>query len=156
MVVDVTRDTRDEWAMTIAIVTSKRSTCLRRRVGAVLLNERGHLLASGYNGVASGLPHCNEIGSSSLYPHACSGARAKSGEQLDRCGAIHAEQNALLQCKNVYEIESCYVTASPCLTCVKLLLNTSCKRIVFLDGYPHDSEKLWVAAGRDWIQLGKM
>lgn len=147
------RSTRDQWAMQMALVTSKRSTCCRRNVGAVFLNERGHVLSTGYNGVAAGQPHCNthdpfsDVG----FPHACSGAHAPSGTNLDGCQAIHAEQNALLQCKDVYAIDTAYVTASPCMTCTKLLLNTGCKRIVFLEEYPHaEARHLWESAGRTW------
>lgn len=141
------RPSRDEWALKLALLTAQRTTCCRRAVGCVLLNERGHVVATGYNGVAAGLPHCNEISP-------CSGAKAPSGTNLDGCQAIHAEQNAMLQCKNVYEIHTCYVTASPCMTCTKLLLNTSCQRIVFKDEYPHnEAQQLWEAAGRQWEQL---
>ena len=150
------RPSRDEWAMQLALLTAKRATCLRRQVGCVLLNARGHVMATGYNGVASGLPHCNhhdpfcDVG----FPHACSGAKASSGQDLDGCQAIHAEQNALLQCRDVYQIHTAYVTASPCVTCTKLLLNTSCERIVYLDEYPHSAARaLWVGAGRAWNQL---
>lgn len=137
------------------------------------------MLATGYNGVAAGLKHCNEpklVINQDLwvpygdgprgwfrrpewheseyaneYPHACAGAKAPSGTQLDACQAIHAEQNALLQCRDVYHIHTCYVTTSPCVTCTKLLLNTSCERIVFLDEYPHaDAAALWCSAGRSW------
>lgn len=165
------RPNRDEWAMEMAKLTAQRSTCYRRRVGCVLVNERGHVLATGYNGVASGLPHCNERDYGIAYglaaddasmdeierlslPNACSGAFAASGTNLDGCEAIHAEQNALLQCENVYEIHTCYVTASPCITCVKLLLNTTCQRVVFLEPYPHNQAgDLWKRAGRSWEQL---
>lgn len=158
------RPTRDEWAMEVAKVTAKRSTCLRRNVGCVLLNARGHVLATGYNGVAAGRPHCNEeVGSGMLtqagtphysHPHACEGACSPSGTNLDGCEAIHAEQNALLQCKDVYSIDTCYCTTSCCVTCVKLLLNTSCRRIVFEEEYsqPHAKE-MWEAAGRIWEVL---
>jgi dCMP deaminase len=160
------RPSRDEWAMGLAQLTAKRSTCLRRKVGAVLLNERGHVLATGYNGVAAGMPHCNEATDTcedgthretiKVYGHSCSGAHALSGQSLDSCQAIHAEQNALLQCRDVYAIHTAYVTASPCITCCKLLLNTGCQRIVFLDAYPHSSARdLWVGAGRIWEQLFK-
>lgn len=150
------RPSRDEWAMKLALLTAQRATCCRRQVGCVLLNARGHVLATGYNGVAAGLPHCNyhdpyfETG----FPHACSGANSPSGTNLDGCQAIHAEQNAMLQCKDVYSIHTCYVTASPCMTCVKLLLNTSCERIVFVEEYPHSAAReLWTGAGRAWEQL---
>jgi len=152
------RPTRDEWAMELALVTSRRATCLRRQVGCVLLNARGHVLATGYNGVAAGLPHCNDVDTETFgpdsHPWACSGANSPSGTNLDGCQAIHAEQNALLQCKDVYAIDACYVTASPCMTCVKLLLNTSCQTIIFAEEYPHSAAKeLWINSGHVWKQM---
>lgn len=180
------RPTRDQWAMGLAMVTSRRATCLRRQVGCVLLNERGHVLATGYNGVAAGRPHCNDVTGQTINPalwvvpendapgyfrnaehwemplvpvhdHACPGATAPSGTNLDGCHAVHAEQNAMLQCRDVYAIHTAYVTASPCITCTKLLLNTSCQRIVFLEPYPHsDAQALWESAGRLWERLPDM
>ena len=155
------RPTKDEWGIELARVTARRATCLRRHVGCVLVDIRGHVLATGYNGVAAGLPHCNEEtqwisqdGGYSVYGHACSGARSPSGTNLEGCQAIHAEQNALLQCRNVWEIHTCYVTVSPCVSCVKMLLNTSCTRIVFGEKYPHDAARqLWEESGRAWIKL---
>jgi dCMP deaminase len=147
------RPDRDAWAMAMALITAQRATCLRRKVGAVFLNERGHVLATGYNGVAVGQPHCNEL-TNKGHIHACPGAAAPSGQSLDACGAIHAEQNALLQCRDVYAIDTAYVTASPCITCTKLLLNTSCKRIVFLEEYPHTAARaLWESTWRTWEKL---
>lgn len=149
------RPTRDEWAMQLAVLTAGRSTCLRRHVGCVLLSARGHVLSTGYNGVAAGQKHCNEHDQfhETGYPHACEGADAKSGTQLDLCQAIHAEQNALLQCRDIYAVDICYVTVSPCVTCTKLLLNTSCRRILFVDPYPQpEARRLWVEAGRVWDQ----
>ena len=167
------RPSKDQWALALAHVTAKRATCLRRQVGCVLVNARGHVLSTGYNGVAAGQPHCNDTqepmkafversGMSEawaehevvIHPFACSGSQSPSGVNLDGCQAIHAEQNALLQCRDVYEIHTCYVTASPCMTCVKLLLNTSCDRIVFAEEYPHKAaQDLWVASGREWRQF---
>lgn len=159
----MSRPTKDQWALQLASITAARTTCCRRAVGCVLLNARGHVLATGYNGVAAGLPHCNESrtprkwveGHSKIYfPNACSGATSLSGTNLDGCQAIHAEQNALLQCKDIYSIDVCYVTTSPCMTCTKLLLNTSCHRIVYLDEYPQASAKeLWESAGRIWEKV---
>ncbi len=108
----------------MAYLAAQRGTCPRRRVGCVLLNVKGHILSTGYNGVAAGLPHC---GKGSM----CKGGTHPSGEGLDECQAIHAEQNALLQCRDVYDIHTAYVTTAPCVTCTKLLLNTSCQRIVY-------------------------
>jgi len=150
-----------QWAIELALATAKRSTCCRRNVGCVLLNEKGHVLATGYNGVAAGKPHCNELqvdvesdGKNEYvvdyYPNACPGAKAESGTKLDQCYAIHAEQNALLQCKDVHEIDKCFVTTSPCITCAKLLLNTSCKEIIFLDKYKDSDEVQEVWTPRKW------
>ena len=172
------RISRDEWAMKIALITAQRTTCCRRAVGCVLLNVRGHVLSTGYNGVAAGVTHCNEIEAVKIgrrysiittpglfphvqlvehrpkYPHACSGATSPSGTNLDGCQAIHAEQNALLQCSDVHSIHTAYITASPCITCCKMLLNTSCHRIVYKDEYPQsDARDLWIRAGRSWEQL---
>jgi len=166
------RPSRDEWAMCLALLTAQRTTCCRRAVGCVLLNARGHVLSTGYNGVAAGLPHCNDVelvggdfedwGGGirapkrmiEVYPNACSGAKSPSGTNLDACQAIHAEQNALMQCRDVYAIHTAYVTASPCMTCCKLLLNTSCQRIVYVDEYTHSTARdLWTGAGRAWEQL---
>lgn len=188
------RPSRHEWAMSLARETAKRTTCLRRGVGCILLNERGHVIATGNNGVATGRPHCNEVSQIPVYHddprvldlgdvwqfkkartaklvgmdpgdracvgfdyepiHACSGSGSPSGTNLDGCEAIHAEQNALLQCKDVWDIHTAYVTTSPCTTCVKLFLNTSCKVIVFDELYPHNTSKeLWESDGREWIQF---
>lgn len=139
------RPSHDQYFLALAKLVSTRGTCSRRNVGCVLVDERRHIIATGYNGVPSGFAHCIDS--------PCPGASAKSGEGLDLCEAIHAEQNALLQCANVYAIDTVYCTASPCITCLKLLLNTSCKRIVFLEEYPHSrSKELWESCGREWIQ----
>ena len=132
-----------------------RSTCLRRHVGCVLLDKYGYVISTGYNGVAAGLPHCNEeLQAFGTFPHACGGAHSASGTDLDSCEAIHAEQNALLQCRDPHLIDTCYTTTSPCITCVKLLMNTSCGRIVFSEEYPQPQAKaLWLKAGRLWESM---
>ena len=136
----------DTYFMSMAVLASSRASCSRRKVGCILTNARNHVLATGYNGPASGQPNCND--------HPCAGSGLPSGEGLNLCEAIHAEQNALLQCRDVWAIDVAYVTASPCITCTKLLLNTTCRKVVFLEEYPHsDAKDLWMRAGREWIQF---
>ena len=168
----MSRPSKDQYFLEMARLAATRGTCVRRQVGCVLVNRLGQVLATGYNGVARGLPHCNEeaphtipgldgapinvtkLSNKPHLPHACPGSGAASGTQLDTCQAVHAEQNALLQCGDVYRVEAAYVTHSPCLVCTKLLLNTSCRRIVFRQRYPHPgAERLWVEAGRQWWRL---
>lgn len=153
----------NQWAMELARATAKRSTCLRRQVGCVLLDSWGRVIGTGFNGVARGQPHCNEptgyYGLSHamrpMFDHACPGADMPSGEGLDLCGAIHAEQNALMHCDEVLKIWSCYVTTSPCVTCVKMLLNTTCHRIVFDSEYVQATPaEMWKHAGRSWERYG--
>lgn len=138
----------DLYFMRMAHLVATRSTCLRRSVGCVLVNGRRHVLSTGYNGVARGSPHCNEmklvgetfedLGNGMMrpvtmaesYPNKCAGAMAKSGTKLHQCTAVHAEQNALLQCRDVHLIDTAYVTTAPCDSCLKLFLNTSCERLI--------------------------
>lgn len=138
------RPTKEETMLRLADTLAERSTCARRKVGCVLTDKYGRVLSMGHNGVSIGQPHCID--------KPCIGADKKSGEGLDLCQAIHAEQNALMFCNDVMKIESCYVTASPCITCVKMLLNTSCKFVVFREVYPHwEAQRLWTDAGRTWL-----
>ena len=114
--------------MEIAHVLARRSTCSRRAVGCVLVNDHNHIIGTGYNGSPVGAPHC--------IANPCSGARSGHGSGLDLCDAIHAEQNALLQCRDVQEIATIYTTSFPCAHCFKMIANTSCCEIYFAEEYP--------------------
>ena len=140
------RQPADFYFLRMALLVSERGTCVRRKVGCILVNKKNHVLATGYNGNPSGFSHCLD--------KPCKGANSTSGKDLDKCEAIHAEQNALLQCKDVYDIDTVYCTVSPCIHCVKLLLNTSAKKIVFGEKYiQKDSERLWGMTNRDWSYI---
>jgi len=140
----MTRPTPDQYFLSMAKLAATRGTCCRRQVGCVLVNGMNRVLSTGYNGRYAGAPHCSEG-----FP--CEGATLPSGTGLDKCEALHAESSALLFCSNVYDIRTCYVTVTPCIECTKMLLNTSCQRIVAADEYPHPAAKrLWEQAGRAW------
>jgi dCMP deaminase len=143
----LTRISAAEWGLRLAEVMAERGTCRRRKVGCVLVNERNRIVGEGYNGAASGQVHCVD--------HACPGAHLPPGEGLSKCEAIHAESNALMRCADVWEARVCYVTASPCVDCTKLLLNTGVREVVFRERYAHDAEAqaLWARAGRTWTHL---
>lgn len=135
------RLSKDEYFSRMADLVSQRATCKRRSVGCVLVSAAGHVLATGYNGVPAGGTHCIDI--------PCPGAQYPSGTGLDHCEAIHAEQNALLQCRDVSLIHTAYVTTMPCMTCVKLLMNTGCQRIVYGQEYPQqEAKEFWKKNGR--------
>lgn len=141
------RQSKDSYYLEHAKLVATRSTCARRSVGAILVDARGRILSTGYNGVASGRPHCNE-------GHPCPGACMPSGQGLDACEALHAEQNAILLLQDPWKVDTAYLTTTPCISCVKLLLGTSCQRIVAAEEYPHcESRVWWERAGREWIVL---
>jgi dCMP deaminase len=142
-----TRLSKDETFVRMAIILSKRSTCLRRNVGCILVDKYNHIIGSGYNGNASGLIHCIDI--------ACPGATLPSGEGLNICEAIHAEQNALMQCIDVQAITTIYTTSFPCMHCLKMLLNTSCKHIVYYHRYADflQTSVLWERSGRTYAEV---
>ena len=137
------RPPTDFYFLKMAKLVSERGTCARRKVGCVFVNKRNHVIATGYNGNPAGFTHCID--------DPCEGADSKSGTDLDKCKAIHAEQNALLQCKNVYDIDRVYTTLEPCIHCVKLLLNTTANQIIYGEKYVHKlARKLWEESGRGY------
>ena len=142
------RESSDFYFLKMALLVSERGTCARRKVGSIFINSKKHIIATGYNGNPAGHNHCID--------KPCKGANSKSGTDLELCEAIHAEQNALLQCKDVYEIDIVYCTVSPCIHCVKLLLNTSARKIIFCEEYVHkDAKRLWINSHRAWEYINK-
>ena len=118
---------KKEYFMSMAHIAAMRSTCLRRNVGCVLVDRHDHVIATGYNGSAKGIVNCVDS--------FCARDKNDSGESLELCEAIHAEMNALLQCRDTQAIVSAYITDSPCIHCVKLLMNTSCETIYYTRPY---------------------
>lgn len=113
----------DNYFMQIAEVVATRATCDRKHVGAVLVRDR-QVLSTGYNGSVRGLPHCEDVGCEMEDGHCIS--------------VLHAEQNAIAQAARhgiSVNDATCYVTASPCWMCFKLLANSGIKRIVFGEFY---------------------
>lgn len=128
------RPSWDKYFMEITEVVATRSTCLRRKVGAVIVKDK-HILASGYNGAPSGLVHCAEVG--------CLRERMQvpSGERHELCRGLHAEQNAIIQ-SALHGVSiagaTIYSTTQPCVLCSKMLINAQIKRIVFQGYYPDE------------------
>ncbi len=143
---DDRRISRDEWGLLLAEATALRGTCPRRQVGAVAIDVRGIVIATGYNGVPRGWPHCTET--------PCGGEGFASGQGLDECEAIHAEINMIAQCADAQQIYAVYLTVSPCVACVKALLATGARRVVFRHAYPDDRARaLWTRMGFEWKEL---
>ena len=140
-------DTRPEWSdyfMDIASMVATRSTCMRRQVGCVIVKDR-RILSSGYNGAPSGVAHCDEVG--------CRRAEegVPSGERVEMCRGVHAEQNAIIQGARhgiVLDGASAYVTTRPCSICAKMMINAGIVEIVYDGDFPDElSSQLLKEAG---------
>jgi dCMP deaminase len=152
MVFDVrTRPDWDTYFMEMARLAARRSTCLRRQVGAVVVKDK-RVLATGYNGVPSKIPHCDDVG--------ClrENLDVPSGERHELCRGLHAEQNAIIQAAlHGVSIKDAtlYCTTLPCIICSKMIINAGIRKIYYLDGYADDLTKgMLFEAGVEIHQLG--
>ncbi|MGE5423321.1 MAG: deoxycytidylate deaminase [Ignavibacteriales bacterium] len=128
------RPTWDEYFSELAQIVARRSTCLRRNVGALLVKE-DRIIASGYNGAPQGIQHCLDIG--------ClrEDMGIPSGERYELCRGVHAEQNAIINAARygVSTIDSVlYCTTQPCMLCARMLINAGVKRIVHQGDFSDD------------------
>ena len=140
----------DDYFFQITALVATRSTCKRRKVGAILVREK-HILATGYNGAPQGLPHCLDIGCLREM------RGIPSGERHELCRAIHAEQNAIIQAArhgvNIVGA-TLYCTHQPCVICTKMLINAGVERICYQEGYPDElSLQMLAEAGIELIKV---
>jgi dCMP deaminase len=129
----MSRPSWDKYFMDIAFLVSTRATCLRRKVGAILVKQR-RILATGYNGPPRGIKHCGERENGCLREQ----LGIPSGERHEISRATHAEQNVIIQAAvHGISIEgsTLYSTNFPCVICTKMLLNAGVVEIVYADGY---------------------
>ena len=127
----MTRPSWDEYFMAFTQLAASRSTCLRRKVGAVIVKDR-NILATGYNGPPKGVAHPAEKG--------CLREKlgVPSGERHELCRGLHAEQNAIIQAAYhgvTIRGATIYCTNQPCGICTKMLINAGIERILYLEPY---------------------
>ena len=126
------RPSWEDYFLGITELVAERSTCLRRKVGAVLVRDR-RIIATGYNGAPSGISHCLEAG--------CLREQMgiPSGERHELCRGLHAEQNAIIQAAlHGFSIRhsTLYCTNLPCSICSRMLINAGIEKIYYVSGYP--------------------
>jgi len=136
--------------MDITFLVAKRSTCLRRAVGALIVKDK-RILSTGYNGAPTDIKHCIETG--------CIREKLNvaSGENHELCRGIHAEQNAIIQAayhgasiKNA----TLFCTNLPCSICAKMIINAGIKKICYNSGYADSmSEEMLNEAGINLIKI---
>jgi len=127
----LSRPSWQDYFANIAMMVSSRSTCLRRRVGAVIVQNK-RLLTTGYNGAPSGVSHCLDVG--------CLRDQMgiPSGQRHELCRGLHAEQNAIIQAAThgvSIDGADLYCTNLPCIICTKMIINAGIKRVFYLEGY---------------------
>jgi dCMP deaminase len=129
------KNSRPDWDtywMNVVDAISKRSTCLRHNIGAVIVKDK-IIVSTGFNGAPRNLPHCLEIG--------CLRDELKipSGTRHEICRGVHAEQNAIIRGDPLrMEGATMYVNAKPCNICAKMIINAGVKKIVYIDFYPDE------------------
>ena len=148
----MTRPSWERYFIDITHLVAKRSTCIRRQVGAILVKDK-RVLATGYNGAPSGIAHCQDVG--------CLREKNKvpSGERHELCRGSHAEQNAIVQAAT-YGIPIkdaiLFCTNLPCSICIKVIINAGIKTIFYEEGYPDNlSEELIREAGITLTKIEK-
>lgn len=124
----------DEYFMGIAHLVSQRASCIRRKVGAVVVKDK-RILSTGYNGAPTGVKHCDQTG--------CLRQKldVPSGQRHELCRGLHAEQNSFLQAAlhGVSVRDSMmYITVTPCIICAKMIINAGIKEIVIEGNYPDE------------------
>lgn len=147
-------DNRPSWEtyfMEIALLVARRSTCLRRVVGAVIVKDK-QILSTGYNGAPSGVRHCIETG--------CLREQLKvpSGQRHELCRGIHAEQNAIIQAAYhgvSIKDATLYCTNLPCSICSKMIINAGIRRVLYQSGYADSmSQEMFDEAGVEVVHAG--
>jgi dCMP deaminase len=127
--IDNKRPTWDEYFLKIATLTSERSNCIKRKVGCIIVKDN-RILCLGYNGTPKGIKNCFEGGCDR-----CNG-NYESGNNLDICMCLHAEENALLFLSQKELIDSTlYVTLMPCISCTKKIIQCGIKMVIYIDNY---------------------
>jgi len=132
MIKKIKRPAWDEYFLKMALLVGERATCLRRKVGAVLVKDR-RILATGYNGAPTKITHCEIVG--------ClrDQLEVPSGQRHELCRGLHAEQNVLVQAA-LHGVSTkgsmLYITCSPCIICAKMIINAGIKEVVCKENYP--------------------
>jgi len=137
--------------MSITEMVAQRSTCLRRKVGAILVRDK-RIIATGYNGAPAKVSHCLDIG--------CLREQQgiPSGERHELCRGLHAEQNSIIQAAlHGFSVEGAtlYCTNMPCAICSKMLINARIEKIYYKEGYADSLSSLLLAEAQvPVVQLG--
>lgn len=147
------RESIHEYFMRLAIVAATRSTCLRHKVGCVIVKEK-HVVSTGYNGAPPNIQHCTDIGICIRNER-----NIPSGEQPQVCWASHAEMNAVAQAAKYgtsIQHSSIYVTHTPCITCLKTLITSGIEQVFYYVKYPQSDLAEIIGSGIEFIDMSSV
>lgn len=119
------RPSVDEYFLRLAYVIAQRSTCDRKHVGALIVDDNKRIVSTGYNGSPAGSPHCSEVGHQLV----------DMGGRQSCIRTLHAESNALDYAGREARGCTIYITVTPCLDCSKRIVNAGIKRAVWHEYY---------------------
>lgn len=147
---NLVRLSRTQYYLAMLKLVASRSTCIRRAVGAIIIDKDGHVLSTGYNGVPINFDHCTD--------NPCLGASDVPGD-TSNCMAVHAEQNALLQCNDISRAHTIFCSCVPCFICAKMIANTEIVAVICETDYAdkrglkilHEKGCFIEVAGKDWL-----
>ena len=129
------RPSWDEYFAAITKQVATRSTCLRRKVGAIIVKDK-RILTTGYNGAPKGVQNCLERGKCLREE-----LGIPSGQRHEMCRGLHAEQNAIIQAAyhGVSIKDSVvYSNTQPCVQCAKMIINSGIRKIYYFKDYPDE------------------
>jgi len=141
-----------QYFLEMAFLASQRSTCLRRKVGAIIVKDY-QVVATGYNGAPKHVPHCSETG--------CLRQKLNipTGERHELCRGVHAEQNAIIQAAingSVIKGSDLYCTNQPCVICTKMLINAEINSIYIAEVYADKlAQEMLIDAGVNMYKVDR-
>lgn len=130
------RPSKDETFVEMALVFSRRGTCMRTQQGVVLVDKKGFVVSLGYNGSPSGMRHCEWDEEKQRSKIFC--------EKHHQCMCLHAEMNAIINAARHASLRDelvLYSTGSPCCECMKAIIQAGVKRVVYVEEYQDDFAK---------------
>lgn len=140
-------NTKHQVFMEMARNAARRSTCLSRRQGAVIVSESGHVIAVGYNGAPVGFPH----------PRTCERLCIGQGKELDKCNDSHAEENCIVHAAlngSNPKGGTLYTIMSPCPRCARMIINSRIFHVVYEREYDPDAVRMLAGAGLELTRIG--
>lgn len=137
------RPSWDEYFMEIAKLTSQRSNCIKRRVGCIIVKDK-RILSLGYNGTPINSLNCYQGGCKRCMDQYTQ-SDTITAKHLDLCMCLHAEENAILFVpKSDLKDSTIYITLIPCISCVKKILQSQIKRVVYIENYSPELDAITI------------